>query len=107
MIVAERPKGMRRSEWEQVQAQAALAAMPQHFIIWFYRGQALQWVRSPDYRAGFMKGCQDITQDLPLTVWHAALVDAMHWAYDHTQHPPKGWLRATADDLLNIDHDDD
>lgn len=107
MISIDRPKGMRRDKWEQLKADAVRAALPQHFIIWFYRGQALQWVRAPDYRSGVMKGCQPIIDDLSLFTWHAALVDAMHWAYDPYQDPPKGWLRATPDDLLNIEPNHD
>lgn len=107
MIDLERPKGMWRKEWANVLADRARAAAPQFHIIWFYRGQALQWVRAPDYRSGVMRGCESIVDDLQWRGAYRAKVDAMHWAYNPDQDPPNGWLRATPDDLLNMEPRDD
>lgn len=107
MISIDRPKGMRLAVWEQVKADAIRAALPQYYIIWSYRGQALQWARGPDYQSGVMKGRRLTRDGLSLFIWHAAVVDSMQWAYHPYQDPPKGWRKATPEDLLNIEPDHD
>ena len=75
-------------------------------IIWRHRGFDLQWYGSDGanhFGSGCMKGYEIDENmrlaDLPMTVWHAALTEAMHWAYEPTQTPPNGWRVAQAHEL--------
>lgn len=101
----ERPKGMRKTEWALFESNRDRLMAPQHYIVWLHRGFPIQWCRSPDFDTGPMNGIEydfPFMGGLPLETWHAALVDAMHWAYDPRNDPPTGWRIATKDELLNM-----
>ena len=54
------------------------------------------WVQAlPEYESGFLVDAPFAGEHLvgiPFARWHAALVDAMHWAYTPDSKPPRGWV---------------
>lgn len=83
-------------------------------IVWSHRGFVIQWMTSDgsaDFTSGPMKGVDDdfpMRGGLPLGLWHSALTDAMHWAYEPSQTPPAGWRDATSEELeLCVEEEDD
>lgn len=75
-------------------------------IIWSHRGFPMQWAASDGkdhWAKGFMKGYEldDCWRlgGVSMNVWHAALTDAMHWAYEPLSQPPQGWHVAQPHEL--------
>jgi hypothetical protein len=65
-------------------------------IVW-PRGEPLMWAQGPDWDRGFFveePGAGDHLAGIPFSTWHAALTDAMHWAYEPENRPPSGWRLA-------------
>ena len=58
--------------------------------------EPLMWVQAlPEYESGFLVDAPFAGEHLvgiPFARWHAALVDAMHWAYTPDSKPPRGWV---------------
>ncbi len=75
-------------------------------IVWCHRGFPIQWFASDGKNYFENDAIQGVEDDfpfrggLPLTIWHSALTEAMHWAYNPEQDPPDGWRDATSDELL-------
>lgn len=77
---------------------------PQTVIVWSHRGFVVQWAQGPDFREGPMVGIEDdfpFRGGLGLGLWHAAIVDAMHWCYEPETPPPKGWRLATPAEIAS------
>jgi len=79
-------------------------------IVWpGHPHESLLWLSSDggDSRNGCMDGTEagagESLGGYRFGTWHAALVDAMHWAYTPEARPPTGWRLAFPSELLTVE----
>lgn len=63
-------------------------------IVWPNDGEPLMWAKAPEWESGFFVDAPwagDHLAGIPFARWHAALTEAMHWAYTPEHKPPAGW----------------
>lgn len=72
----------------------------QRLIVWPADAvDPVMWCQAPDWKTGFFVDAPFAGQSLAgysFAKWHAALTEAMHWAYASTSPPPEGWRIAFA-----------
>jgi len=88
-----------RKEWEHFDQNP-------HFIVWpGHLSEPLLWAAAPHWASGqFIEKALAGEQlgGYSFSTWHRSLMEAMDWAYHPESTPPKGWRKATSEEVKTI-----